>query len=566
MKKSILFWFVVLVVLLIIIAKIPLIFQNFPVAVNPDERTSLRILNRFTGGNYNPHFFHYPTFYYYLTFFLSPFSNSQNIIISGRIINHLLTFALALIVFLFTKRLSSNYIPATIAFLLILSSPIIAKSSSYIITDILLSLLIVAASYEYYNFFETHDYKHWFAGIALNGLAISTKYTALLLTISYILYEFFYSRKSNQIRLKTTSVSRFLDKEFSTRLLALILAGCGAILLLFYFFFPQDILRQFISTTGEINSHLDEKDMIFVNSLRNKLGYLSILFLVLSGLVSFRFKFIRRICLVRPYAGVLLQIVIFFLGSPFALLSFKRFIYDFGAELKENALGGIMQQWTVYPIRYLNNESLIVFAFFLIGLSYCVLKRIRIGYIIIYLCVSYLVIGSATRGADRYLTPLLPFFFIIASLGIFQIITAFQNKYKRSYYIPLSVLVILISIEIGPKFIRAIKPIQELNEMSRTYKWVSESGITQVYYTGYFPDVELRNRGVEVIEITKELGRPDTKAFLDTLAYGNFLAVNHKTLETNPHFPDSTFKLVFHVDEIYGQYVYRKTRPQVNKY
>ena len=180
----------VVLFLLSIWIRLPLIRYNLPVVAHPDERISLDILYNISQNGLNPANFEYPSFYYYINYLLiQPTNDLGRTLLWGRVINVVIAGILALITFIFSKKLLDSNLSALIAGGLCLFSPIIARNGSYIITDILLTTLMILSLYCLYRFFESGNYWAWLLGMMGIGLAISSKYTALILIPLYLLAE-----------------------------------------------------------------------------------------------------------------------------------------------------------------------------------------------------------------------------------------------------------------------------------------------------------------------------------------------------------------------------------------
>lgn len=217
-----------------------LITYNLPVTSRIDERIGLEILYRFESGSLNPEFFDWPTFYYYLTYFVTkPFiGNFQEIILYGRFLNILLGCFLIIVVFFLAKfSFRSEEVGLIAAFLAAFSS-ILIGNGSYMSTDILLTIFSLLALLFFILFSKEADYKYWFLGVLMTGFALTTKYTAVLVIATYLLLEIFFFR--NPADLKDGS-NNLLEKQFPLWWLSMGALAVGILGLAFYFF-PRSIL------------------------------------------------------------------------------------------------------------------------------------------------------------------------------------------------------------------------------------------------------------------------------------------------------------------------------------
>src|ERR1700728_2354293 len=159
---------------------------NLPLAANVDERISLGILLGFRHGSLNPHFFLYPTLYYYVAYlFLILFPTSQ-FLVWGRILNLGFVGLTAFIAYSFARLHFFSRAAGVISAAFIIVSPIIVNSGSYIGPDALLAAATLATLLFLKEYFEKRTAHSWIVAMFMLGLAVGSKYTAFLLFVAYV--------------------------------------------------------------------------------------------------------------------------------------------------------------------------------------------------------------------------------------------------------------------------------------------------------------------------------------------------------------------------------------------
>lgn len=539
----------------------PLVSYSLPIAAHVDERNGFRVLYRFNQGNLNPGFFDYPTFYYYLTFFVTkPFIRDfQDIVFSGRVVNLIIGGFLIVTVFLYAKFVFGSDLVGLIAMIFVATSPTLILSGSYIITDVLLALLILSTLLLIGLFFKTVEYRYWFMGIIAIGLALSTKYTATMIIMTYLVYEFFISPDGNL----SLDNKNLLTKRFSPRWLSAIML-VGAILCLgLYFFLPSyDWFASLLRQQGTINSKLDAKDINLVESFRLKFLGLGIILTVVFGL-TLRFKFFKRFCILRPYWAILLIGVVFVLTSPFVIVSWQKAIYDISKVLSANVVGGAMEgQWWNFIDIYLHTESIIALCFLPIGVFWLVKHKKSVGLLVIYLITSYLSYASGHRTFPRYWTAILPAIFIMSAYGIYAIANLLK-KVQWGYVAFLLLLIAGIGLEIQPKYAAHVgSKRQEPNSAYGAYHWILDHKPDKVYYSSrnYVPYFELWVKGFDIEEIPDASLKTSSSQFLSQMDTNDILIVDKNGKENLAALLRQTLVLRWGLETDHGQYIYQKER------
>lgn len=554
------FHFLLLLILTIgmLLLRSKLLFFNLPICANIDERQGLRLLYQFDNFNMNPQFFRYPALYYYITYaFSNILGNINNFIFFGRILNLIIGGGIAIATYKLAVTVYDSKNTGVIAGFFTLSSPIIVDNCSYIITDPLLSLLSLFSILYIYKFFNSdHNLISLFLMILFVGLALATKYTALLLIIVYLIFEL--KNKIPSI-LGNSKLTKFLNYDFNPKYFTIISFLIGVIIIFTVWILPIELFSALISQGGNINAKLTNSDLEFVKSILTKFIYLGTC-LIFIGVVSILTKqLFKPFYKVRPYFVILLITLIFILFNPYIIISLKHFIYDFGAELKANQFAGQTNQFINYFKIYFNRESIIIFIFLFIGFYYSIREKKYISIFVIYLLISYFIIGSATRGYERYLTPILPILFIVSSFGIVSIISKITNHSK----LIIILFIGLISLIFYDNYLW-LKPIvgkqYHHDDIYASYHFIIKQNVDNVYYSGYVPDIELKINGKNTIEIAeRNLTDKDIKTILNI---NDILIVDGDRQELINRNNINSIKIIKSYIADYGQYIYTLSEKQ----
>ncbi len=524
-----------------------LVTHNLPVAWHLDERFLLRVLEKITvEDTLDPHFFQYPTLYLYLNHFaLSPFLDLKDYLWGGRALNLVFVGLLSCAAFALSHELFGSKRASFLAATATLFSPTMILSASYISTDTLLSLFCMVSVWLLTRFFHRRRYWDWFFGVLFLGLAIATKYSAVSLLFAYLIYELFQpaSESSPPYTLGTGHSMRPMPRLFHRLVEASIpkvamntLLLVGFVCMLFvYTFFPMEPLLALVGSSGDLNSTVDASDRAFLNSIQNKF----MMFGLASGLIALAGYFVPafslRVRRVRPFLAVGIATLTMLATSPYMVLSWKKFAYDFGALMK-NSAGGTQPQWIPYFQRYFAMESILLLAFFGVGLWLAFRQKMNIRFPLLYLGVSYCIIGGVGSGYPRYLAPLLPVFLVIATWALLACSAMIAKKFQSSgaaVWIECG-WVLLVGFELYPKVLARLE--LPFNEMRASYDYVVEHKPSTVYFSTYAPDVEFRMEGIAVKEIPSSWLNPNHPSFVDGLLPTEMLILSGEQVQRlSPH-------------------------------
>jgi hypothetical protein len=397
------------------------------------------------------------------------------------------------------------------------------ENGSYIGTDILLTVLSLSALLFFTLFFRNTDYKYWFAGTLMTGLAISTKYTAVLVVATYLILEFLFFKNS------AGSNNNWLERRFSVHWLSAGVLIAGILCLAFYVLFPLQFVLSWIEQQGSIDFTLDPQELLFIEGFRSKFLILGILFGIVF-LLSLRFKALfSRFCYLRPYLGLILMLLVFVLDSPFCLISWQDFMFDFGCVLKQNALTSGKRQYLRLVGLYLGNESIIVLILFLIGVYWLVRCKKSLAVPVTYLVVYYVYHGESSRSVTRYWTPILPVVFIISAYGICS--TANLCRRLKWGYVAFTLIACMsVGLEISSKYASThyISKALETDNMYGSYHHILDNEPRRIYDVDYIPDVELRVEGFDLQRIPERWIMTDDPALLQKIGADDVLMVDER--------------------------------------
>jgi len=533
-----------------------------PVAANVDERRGLEVLHQFETSSLNPKFFHYPSLYYYLTYFaIRPFTGLDGFLLYGRILNVIFACGLGASAFLLTRQMFKSPGAGLLAAGYTMFSPVILFNGSYVITDILAAMLCLLGVYFWSRFFERGDTRSWVLGGVMAGLAVSTKYTAGILVAAYLLVEFIHPWLAISEPAPTDGLGRFLARRFSSAIPPVSLFLAGVILMAFVWFFPKDFIFSLIREHSSVNASLTARELAFLEALPRKCFYLGLAVVCLAAILYGFRNFSERLCLYRPYVGLGIALVVFLVGSPFVLVSWKMFAYEFGAELKNNMASGEGRQWLTYVFVYYFWESLTAGVFFVIGVVLALRQRRLIGLAGLYAVLLYVSMGSATRWYERYLTPLLPVMFAFSGWGIWCVGQWLGANRPIGRNLFVLAVVIISGAELYPKITRVIRWTDRPDETYQSYMHISVLHPARIYFLGRAPYMELRMRGFAVEEVAERRLIDPKSDFWAKLGQDDILLIDGDVRKDVREVIGRRLSLAWRTDWKHGQYVYRMAKP-----
>ncbi len=542
-------------VLIALLIRSKLLFFNLPISGNVDERQGLRLLFLFQNNTLNPLFFRYPTLYYYATyFFIKIFGDISSTLFLGRLLNLIIGVSIAFVIYHLSNNIFKSKQVGLLAALFTLSSPIIVDNSSYIITDPLLTLFSLLSLLYMLKYFQSSlPISFLFLMILFTGLAIATKYTAILIIFVYLIVEF-YKNPGPIKNMNDNMIIKIFNTTINPTIFSIIVLFLGIILLTLSLNFPEYYLQLLISEGGNINAELNQTDLDFILSVKNKLLFFGI-FLIIFSLVTFLVKKIRdRFTMLRPYLAIFFILFIFLICNPYIFGSWNLFLYDFGAEIKANQFAGQGIQFLNYLNFYIEKESIILLVFFIVGFFTAIKEKKIILILSLYLIIQYLIIGSATRGYPRYLTPLLPIIFSFSAYGIYSLSIYLGKKIKLSQIIIIPILFFAI-IENYYNVTPILYREYHYDDIYDSYQYIINSSPGTIYYSGYMPDVELEIYGLSTIQIAER--NLNIKYLSEVMKYNDILVVDRVSYNL---LSDNDLNFLFlekSFDAEYGQYIFK---------
>jgi hypothetical protein len=538
---------------------------NLPCAANWDERANALILLGLDREGLNPHNFHYPTFYYYLNLVaLRPLGNLATLLQQARTLNLLFGCAVGVATYWLGSRAFGSKRVGVLAAGLAFFSPILSHSATYVVTDVLVALLVTLALGCMLRFYESARTSAWLAAMLFCGLALSTKYNAFVLVPFYLLLEFWRgpdrTPEAGPHRTRPgTRPAGLLHKGLPPRTVAIVAAAFSVLLLALWGFFPGEYLLSLVQSQQGPSSLIDEEDLSFLRSVSRGALALGGIAGALSIACFLRPASERRIAGVRPWLGVAIVVSTFVIGSPYAVLSWKEFLFDVGYELKANQFAGSGRLGLGYLGLLGRTEGAALLWAAALGLSYAFTRRKQALPLALFLFVGYLPLGLSTRGNERYLTLLLPALYVLAAggiVGLGEIVRRLAHSALASHVI-VAAGIIVLGQQVGAHFVERLPRYRGIDEMHASFDFLlRQPSLGTVYHVGWAPYLELRERGVR---LSQEADQWLLSGQLTTaLKSADLLLLDRRTDELLDEASRARLQLIWSCDEGYGQYIWRR--------
>ena len=481
-----------------IVIREPVIQYNLPVAAHVDERVALSVLKRLHFESFNPKFFSYPSLYFYSTALLIDWNSAEQVMRDGRALNLIYAIMTACITYSFATWLSRQPIAGVVAATLTLFSPILISSSSYLSVDMLFVAFSMAALYTFARFYASPNPKLWWLGSALCGLAVASKYNGVLIILCIVIMELIYS-KTVAAELGAHSLGRSLSLRWQTGLL-IVAAG----LLLVLSLLPSRTFLFVLESPNYVNSVIDSADFAFISRLQQQLRGLALIPLGVLALRRMRIDFLSTFVSHRLLLLVVISVGIMLLTTPFAILDWPLFLYDFGLELKKTSAGTGSGFWRFYRDWYVQRESTIVLIVAVPGTAMAFRQQNKgTLLLLVYFAIVMTSLVTSTRGFPRYLSPALPVLAILSSIGLCSLLA---QRSSIRWTIMCAALLGLIASAIGGELSPALVETIERppDHMYRTYKFVVEHlPESKVFYGGFAPISELAEADFSTTELSR---------------------------------------------------------------
>jgi hypothetical protein len=533
------------------------VHHNLPLAANVDERTSLEIFQRFDTGSLNPHFFLYPTLYYYLIYFaLKPFP-ADLFIEWGRILNLSFVGLTAFVGYTFCRLHFRSRAAGILSAIFIASSTTIVNSGSYICTDALLAVMTLASLLLLLQYFENPSRRNWTIAIIVLGLALGCKYTAFLLFIAYAGTELIREWLENRC-FDTYSKSLLSQYVFSATILI-----SGILFLTAAWAFPVTNLMRFATshhTNPDPKSSADY--LIFFHHVRMELVYGGFALLALALLVKQFGTLYRLLSLKRLYIALLIVLSIALLTTPYSVLDPAKFVYDLGAQARGTVMIQHGQpQWRDYCFWLWRDESKILLVLGVLGFATIALRNYRRYLVVILFTLMYVfTFGSAHIGFPRYLTPILPVVYVLAAGFLMQMWTTQKPALGRYARIVAVILLAVSAAELRAKFEWSRIRSKRTDEFWSSYWLAKNMHVGKVRYAGYAPSVELTTAGISTSQTS--WASLQAAPLGSQLECGELLILERSSAQAHHLNPEEDRSVTVLLDDRsggYGQEVLRKT-------
>jgi hypothetical protein len=474
---------------------------NLPVSATVDERTSLGVLLRFHSGTLNPQFFMYPTLYYYLTFVLTKLFPFQQVLFWGRLLNLSFVGLTAYFGYLFCRDSFNSRAAGVIAALLIVASPTIVHSGSYLCTDVLLAAATMASLLLLHNYFKIRSFTAWLLSMVAIGVAVGCKYTAFLMFVAYVIAEIL-----EENRTRDSSIERGPEISRIGRVPLFSVAFLiGLALLVSGMLFPTSRAIAFAfahHTNADQRSTQDYEK--FFDHIRFMLFCTGALAAGL-GLLIAKFDLIwRMFSIKRLYLGLAIVLGITVLSTPYSMITPAKFLYDLGALARSNIIVQSRDaQWRNYVTWIIRDESSILVSMGVIGFCVAAVTDFWQHRIVVLFSIIYLfTIATAHVGFPRYLTPILPVVFVFSAaflVRVWHLPIGGRVGYTR--------LLVTLAVILGALQLRHIILDDGVTKGNTDAFWRSywlAVGMkpSQVLYAGYAPSVELNELGIQTRQVS----------------------------------------------------------------
>jgi hypothetical protein len=494
---------------------LPYLKHNLPVASHWDERGALEVLLRFHQGSLNPHFFMYPTLYFYcVDLLLQPFSYSNaKAMVVGRTFNLMLIGLTAFIAFAFSRDHLRSRAAGAVAAAFVLGSTVLSGVASYIHPDMLMTAAGTGALYYLVRYFDDGSNRAWQLGMTLIGLSVGCKYTAFVLYLAYFFTEMALSNRNEPSLTADSKIN--LEGRFSQTACIAAFASLGLLLVLLAMLFPVSRMLDFVAA---MRSNLEFKPasyyLDFFRHLRAGLLKIGTLLVGAALLSRVSRRFYGAISLQRLYYGLGIVLLSSALSTPFGLLHPRALLFDLGALARSNlVVSGGHAQWTNYATWLVQREGAFSILLSLLGLAAIAAKMPRRFIIVaVYLALYLLILGSSQLGFVRYLAPILPFFYVGSGVAVVQLWTGSSwtgspsnPPHSGAFSWKRTMAVVLLSaacIQTGLHIAESRRQGHQTNAFFASY-WVARNATTgTAFYAGYAPAIELSEAGVKTTQLT----------------------------------------------------------------
>ena len=409
--------------------------------------TAFKIYN----GEFNPDFFRYPAGHMNMLALIyktcSLFANQITMESAYKIAWYLSNVFMALIpVMVFSIcTLLGTYVIGLIGCCLVMTSDILLQHSQYAIVDVSLSFFCsLFFTFSIYWFMKSNfsPNKIFFLS-SITGIAISMKYTGLLLVLSLFVIIYHFIEKNPK---------RKGGKHF--QLIFIGFTGVALLLIISVLLTNKNYFIQILiglTTDGILEvEYYQLLNKLIILTLALSLGLLVLTYFIqvksINGLGTFISPFYLK--------SFFLTMISFFIFSPFTIIEIKKSFADFMYEYRHMQIGSAAQYHylsdtyhsivqsidRMYPIRFYqkiitSNFGIAGVIMAIIGVYEIMDQRKLVGTTILSFCLlMILTISGWQNVAVRYTLSIIPIIYVLIPLGIHRLSTFLDKKYLQYNY------------------------------------------------------------------------------------------------------------------------------------
>ena len=507
--------------LLAVVLRITGIGFGLPLQLHPDESTQVQSAQHILAGDLNPRFFRYPTFFIYQMAVVDGLAQLSSSLVDGSVssstyfmLGRLLSALYGVLgvwsVFLLGRTVANERVGLFASFLLAVAPEHIRQSHFATVDIAMVSWATLAVALLLRA--EKHG-KASFIGAAIAiGLALSTKYSALLvITPMAALVTWYASRSQWDYR------PWFTEHQITIGLITAGIVGLVAIA-----FLPVSIIvavAQHWTSDGIVEPE-------YVNLLRTFLILGSVLSgaALLLGLGSSVFSDVKRICRVfaQPHLYIFVGLTLgaFLATSPFVILDLPHAARDIFYEYR-HVLVGTAPQYAISDPMYRELLPQAIFpdpgyywnwwmgqnGWIALGLTLCgafyIAQRHRQAFFLtgVIIVLVFLTLTRAGNKADRYALPAVPLLVLWTSLGVEMIVSNALLSKRRIFQ--LLVVVAVFVVPLCSSSMILYRGFMLPDTRTLTFRWLEDHvapGAIIVRESG-MPDLEHANKSFHVISV-----------------------------------------------------------------
>ena len=492
-----------------------------------DEKVIIKIALGFFSGDFNPHFFNYPTLYMYFlfglytcyfglrNFFLPNLSQytpleefnlyPTNFFLIDRSLSAFCGVVTVFVVYLIAKNLFCKKI-AIISSLFLSLVHLHVRDSHFGVTDVTMALFVMCSTLYIVKSYKETTLKNYAIAGFFAGLAASTKYIGVLLLIPMYIVHLFkvLDHEKNEdwnseIKTRTILLSQAMHYGIFTIGSIFIVIG-----------FAPNLVELYLTHNNKFDKYLLSQIIHYFQITALLIGCCLILLVILTTrLVQTLLPAKVKLLLVNLldkrilfFTGLL--VFTFLLGTPFSLLDFPTFMSDFLYEVRhinsESGQFGIFlgRGWW-YHLRFslFLGMGWSLFYASLAGILILIKSDIKKATILCAFPLSYYtVIGKGYTVFLRYTIPLLPFLCITAAVFLVAITDCLLKSYKSQIktYITLF-CVSLVILQSGYNVFQSNSLLAHKDSRLLASEWIyknlqkgssfSQVGWGKIYVKGY---------------------------------------------------------------------------------